>query len=346
MVYKGRGASSNKSSRFDTLNSEWDEECQRPAPKTVFYRESAKSIVTKNQSPDVPFDFSINPYRGCEHGCIYCFARPNHAYVDLSPGLDFETKIFIKENAAECLERTFQRRGYKPMPITLGTATDPYQPIEREKQITRSLLKLMVRYKHPFSLITKSALVCRDADLLQQAAQMGLVKVMISVTTLSNELKARLEPRTASGEARLRAIDMLSSQGIPVGLLMAPLIPWINDNEVEEIVSRSAKAGAESANFIFLRLPLEVAPLFQEWLQNHYPDRAERVLNSIRHSRGGKLYEARFGERMSGRGVIAELLSSRFRKACSRSAIQYAGSRILDQSQFSLPCKNNQLALF
>lgn len=344
--FKGRGAVSNQTGRFNPTQSEREEECPQSAPHTIFYRELAKSIVTRNHSPDVPFEFSINPYRGCEHGCVYCFARPNHAYVDLSPGLDFETRIFVKENAAECLERTFSKRGYRPSPITLGTATDPYQPVERTRRITRSLLEVMVKYRHPFCIITKGVLVCRDKDLLQQAAEMGLVKVMVSVTTLDNSLKSRLEPRTASGEARLRVIAELTQLGIPVGLLMAPLIPWINDSEMEAIISRAAAAGAESANFIFLRLPLEVSPLFQEWLRCHYPDRAERVLNSIRQSRGGNLYEARFGERMRGSGPIADLLGNRFRAACRKSTIEYAGRRELDCGQFSLPNKNNQLALF
>lgn len=345
-MYKGRGAVTNKTGRFNEKQVEMDEAFLTSRPDTVFYREVAKSIVTRNQSPDVPFDFSINPYRGCEHGCIYCFARPNHAYVDLSPGLDFETRIFYKENAAQRLEQLFNKRGYKPAPITLGTATDPYQPVEANKEITRSLLEVMVRYRHPFSLITKSAMVVRDLDLLSEAAALGLVKVMISVTTLDNQLKTRLEPRTASGAARVKAIRSLTAAGVPVGLLMAPLIPWVNDHEVEEIITKSTEAGAESANYILLRLPLEVAPLFEEWLACHFPDRAQKVLNTIRNSRGGKLYESRFGERMRGQGPFAELFSKRFRTACSRAGIEYAGRRLLVSDQFSLPNKNSQLGLF
>lgn len=345
-THKGRGAVSNQAGRYSPSQSEWEVDCSPVAPDTVFYRESAKTIVTRNRSPDVPFEFSINPYRGCEHGCIYCFARPNHAYVDLSPGLDFETRIFVKDNAAEILERTFLKRGYRASPITLGTATDPYQPVEKVRRISRSLIELMVKYRHPFSLITKSALVRRDADLLQQAAALGLVKVMISVTTLDNEVKSRLEPRAASGEARLRTIKALTDVGIPVGVLMAPLIPWINDSEIEAIVQRSAEVGAESINFILLRLPLEVAPLFQEWLQVHYPDRADKVLNSIRQSRGGALNDPRFGNRMRGSGPVAELLSTRFRLACRRAGIESGSHRELDSSQFSLPRQNNQLTLF
>lgn len=345
-MHKGRGAVTNRTGRYCPTHSEHDPHECGPAPQTLFFREVAKSIVTRNQSPDVPFEFSINPYRGCEHGCIYCFARPNHAYVDLSPGLDFETRIFVKENAAECLERTLQKKGYKPGPITLGTATDPYQPIEAQKGITRALLQILVRYRHPFSLITKSSLVLRDVDLLEEAARHDLVKVMMSVTTLSNTLKRQLEPRTASGEARIRVVEKLAQAAIPVGVLMAPVIPWLNDCEVESVVTRSAEAGAESANYIFLRLPLEVAPLFSEWLAQHYPDRAERVMSVIRQSRDGRLNDPRFGQRMRGQGPFADLLSDRFRRACRKAGIQYGGSRHLSSDKFSLPFQNNQLALF
>ncbi|MEE2731774.1 MAG: PA0069 family radical SAM protein [Pseudomonadota bacterium] len=344
--HKGRGAVTNRSGRYCAAKVITDEDTPRPDPATVFYRETAKSIITRNRSPDVPFDFSINPYRGCEHGCIYCFARPNHAYVDLSPGLDFETRIFCKDNAAERLEARFQQRGYQPSPVTLGTATDPYQPVEASRQITRRLLEVLLRYRHPFSLITKSSLVLRDLDLLEEAARCGLVKVMISVTTLDNDLKTRLEPRTASGAARLRAVAALTARAVPVGVLMAPLIPWINDGEIESVVERSAEAGAESANFILLRLPLEVAPLFEEWLAVHYPERAQRVLNALRNSRGGKLYDARFGSRMRGTGPMAELYANRFRSACRRAGIPVGGSRELRCDQFSLPNKNRQLGLF
>ncbi|RLT98015.1 PA0069 family radical SAM protein [Ketobacter sp.] len=344
--HKGRGAVSNRNGRYCAATVIPEEDAPRPDPATVFYRETAKSIITRNQSPDVPFDFSINPYRGCEHGCIYCFARPNHAYVDLSPGLDFETRIFCKDNAAERLEARFQQRGYQAAPVTLGTATDPYQPVETSRLITRRLLEVLLRYRHPFSLITKSSLVLRDLDLLEEAAGYGLVNVMISVTTLDNDLKTRLEPRTASGAARLRAVSALTARGIPVGVLMAPVIPWINDGEIESVVERSAEAGAESANFILLRLPLEVAPLFEEWLAVHYPERAQRVLNALRNSRGGKLYDARFGARMRGTGAMAELYGNRFRSACRRAGIQHGGSRELRSDQFSLPNKNRQLGLF
>ncbi|MCK5790169.1 MULTISPECIES: PA0069 family radical SAM protein [unclassified Ketobacter] len=346
MMYKGRGAVSNPTGRYNPTQSQSDTDEAMPAPQTVFYRETAKSIISRNQSPDVPFEQSINPYRGCEHGCIYCFARPNHAYVDLSPGLDFETRIFVKENAAQRLQEALQKQGYKPSPITLGTATDPYQPVERHTEITRELLTVLVRFRHPFTLITKSALVLRDIDVLKQAAELDLVKVMISVTTLNNRLKGQLEPRTASGAARLRVVSALTQAGIPVGVLMAPLIPWLNDGEVEDIVNRSAQAGAESANYIFLRLPLEVAPLFSEWLAEHYPQRAERVLSIVRQSRGGRLYSAQFGERMRGQGPFAELFNNRFRNACRKAGIQYAGSRHLSCDKFSLPFQNNQLALF
>lgn len=345
-VLKGRGATSNATGRYNITQSEMDEGWRSSSPETVFYREQAKSIITRNGSPDVPFEFSINPYRGCEHGCIYCFARPNHAYVDLSPGLDFETKIFIKETAASCLESAFNKQGYRPEPITLGTATDPYQPVERRSQVTRSLLAVLLQYRHPFSLITKSSLVVRDADLLEQAAALGLVKVMISVTTLDNTLKARLEPRTASGASRIRTIEQLTQRGIPVGVLMAPLIPWLNDSDIEAVVQRSADAGAESANYILLRLPLEVAPLFEQWLQAHYPARAQRILNTIRSCRGGKLYQAGYGDRMRGRGQYSDLYRARFKLACERAGIAMGGDRVLDTSQFNVPGLASQLSLF
>jgi len=344
--YKGRGANSNHSSRYSPTVSEREPEFLPSAAHTIFYREQAKSIITHNQSPDVPFEFSINPYRGCEHGCVYCFARPNHAYVDLSPGLDFETRIFVKENAVECLERALQKPGYVANPITIGTATDPYQPVEAERKITRGLLEVLVRYRHPFSLITKGSLVVRDGDLLQEAAQLGLVKVMMSVTTLDNELKTRLEPRTASGAARLRAVQTLTGLGVPVGVLVAPLIPWINDAEIETILQRSAAVGAESANYILLRLPREVAPLFVQWLQVHYPERAERVLNTIRDSRGGKLYRSGFGERMRGQGEFAELFRRRFAQACRRVGLTQGSTRRLVTDQFRVPNGSDQLSLF
>ncbi len=318
MKHKGRGAVSNRSSRFMPFQSEPDGGSAEGKPASVFYREQAVSIITRNQSPDVPFDYSINPYRGCEHGCIYCFARPNHAYVDLSPGLDFETRIFVKENAAERLERSLRRPGYRPSPITLGTATDPYQPVEAERRIPRQLLQVLVRYRHPFSLITKSTLVTRDLDLLAEAARHDLVSVVLSITTLDNPLKARLEPRTASGEGRLRAVAALAGAGVPVGVMVAPLIPWINDGELETILERSRQAGAGWAGYILLRLPREVAPLFEEWLQAHYPQRTQRVLNTLRECRGGQLYRSEFGSRMRGEGVYARLLGDRFRRACER----------------------------
>jgi DNA repair photolyase len=346
LMLKGRGASSNKTSRFNAFSVERQPEYRPQKLDTLFYREHAKSIITRNASPDVPFDFSINPYRGCEHGCVYCFARPNHAYVNLSPGLDFESRIFYKHNAAQVLERELNRPGYVPSPITIGTATDPYQPVESSYEITRQIIAVLVRYRHPFSIITKSQMVSRDIDLLKQAARLNLVKVMMSVTTLNNSLKAKLEPRTASGQARLKVIRALTANGIPVGVLIAPLIPWLNDHETESIIQESKAAGAESANYILLRLPREVAPLFVEWLQLHYPDREQRVLNAIRQTRGGKLYKSDFTERMRGTGEFASMYRQRFMLACKKEGIDNAFCRSLDCSQFSLPCKNNQLALF
>lgn len=337
---KGRGAVSNLVGRFEQRISLIEEEYLPEKRDTLFLPEHAKSLITRNQSPDIPFTHSINPYRGCEHGCIYCFARPNHAYVDLSPGLDFETKIFVKENAVAALRKDLARPSYRCSPICIGTATDPYQPVEAERRITRGILELLLECRHPLTLITKNQLVTRDIDLLSELARQSLVKVLVSVTTLDNQTKRWLEPRTSSGEARLRAVAALREAGVPVGVLVAPLIPWINDHETEQILERAAQAGADSANFILLRLPHEVAPLFVEWLQTHYPDRAERVLSTLRDARGGKLYESTFGARMTGNGEYARLYSQRFHLACRKVGLDHSHSRgsvTLDCSRFVPP---------
>lgn len=351
---KGRGAVSNPTGRFEQRISVLEEEFLPQKRDTIFLPEHAKSLITRNQSPDVPFLQSINPYRGCEHGCIYCFARPNHAYVGLSPGLDFETRIFVKENAIEALRRDLARPSYQCSPICIGTATDPYQPVEAERKLTRQILQLLLECRHPVTLITKNQLVARDVDVLAELAQQSLVKVMISLTTLDNQTKRWLEPRTSSGEARLRAVATLREAGVPVGVLVAPLIPWINDHETEQLLERAAQAGAQSANFMLLRLPLEVAPLFEEWLQTHCPDRAERVLGTIRDARGGKLYESKFGERMTGSGEYARLYAQRFHLACRKLGLGYDRVRgeVLDCSRFVPPVvtrparEDPQLSLF
>lgn len=343
---KGRGAISNLAGRFEKRISLVDEQYQPDTLATVFLPEQARSLITRNQSPDVPFQYSINPYRGCEHGCIYCFARPNHAYVDLSPGLDFETRIFVKENAAEALRKDLARPSYQPSPICIGTATDPYQPVEAQRRITRQILEVLWEHRHPLSIITKSQLICDDIELLARMAEQRLVRVMVSLTTLDNQVKRWLEPRTASGEARVRTIRQLTEAGIPVGVLVAPLIPWINDDELELLVERAAEAGADSAAFILLRLPNEVAPLFVEWLHAHYPDRADKVLNTLRAARGGRLNDPRFGERMRGQGDYSALLGQRFALACRKAGIGRREAPDLDCSQFRIPNKDRQLALF
>lgn len=347
---KGRGAISNIAGRFEQRISLREAEFLTTQVETQYLVEHARSLITRNQSPDVPFQYSINPYRGCEHGCIYCFARPNHAYVDLSPGLDFETRIFVKENAAEALRRDLARPSYQPSPICIGTATDPYQPIEARKRITRQIIEVLRECRHPFSLITKSHLVCDDIDLLAEMAQQNLVRVMVSLTTLDNQTKRWLEPRTASGEARVRTIARLTQAGIPVGVLVAPLIPWINDHETETLLQRAAEAGAESAAFILLRLPREVEPLFVEWLRTHYPERADKVLNTLRSARQGQLNDPRFGSRMRGEGEFADLFSQRFRLACRKAGIVDGRRSGLTTELFIRPTINkhvdHQLTLF
>ena len=322
---KGLGAQSNPAPRYlpSVSRLEDDAEQERLARKAVTVtRETPRTILTRNRSPDIPFDRSINPYRGCEHGCIYCFARPTHAYMDLSPGADFERQLFVKDGAAELLRRTLATRGYQVAPIAIGTNTDPYQPIEDSYQTMRSLLEVLLECRHPVSIVTKGAGVLRDLDLLTELAALGLVRVAVSVTTLDLELKTKLEPRTASPQRRLKILSALSKAGVPTAAMVAPVIPFINDHELEDIVERCALAGARELNYILLRLPLEVAPLFEEWLTLHYPDRAERVLSAVRQTRGGQLYRARWGERMRGTGPIAELLQRRFAAALRRAGLE------------------------
>lgn len=319
-VIKGRGALTNRQSRFLNAQSELDEEEpeSRTIPATELMIDKSRSIITQNQSPDVPFEQSVNPYRGCEHGCIYCFARPSHAYWDLSPGLDFETKIFYKPDGPRLLEAALKKTGYHCRPIVLGTNTDPYQPIDRELYLTRQLMQVLQQYRHPFSLITKGSHVLRDLDILEEMAQDNLCSVMVSMTTLDKHLKRRLEPRAASPESRLNTIKALSETGVPVGVLVAPIIPAINDAELETILAASAEAGARSAGYVFLRLPHEVKDLFYEWLHEHYPERADHVISLIRQSRGGADYDSHFVRRMRGSGVYADLIAQRFQKACKR----------------------------
>lgn len=325
---KGRGAVSNPEGRFETRGREnfddgWDiEEPPLPALETVVTPETARSIISRNQSPDIPFAQSINPYRGCEHGCIYCFARPTHAYVNLSPGLDFETRLFYKQNAAELLENELRKPGYRPTPITLGANTDPYQPIERKLKVTRSILEVLQQFHHPVSIITKSTLVTRDLDILTDMAQRDLANVMVSITTLDENLKRSLEPRAAGPGARLRCVHALALAGVPVGVLNAPIIPVVNDHEIEHILELAAEAGACGAGYVLLRLPYEVKDLFREWLHAHLPERAAHVMSIIRQTRGGQDYQAEFGTRMRGTGEYAELIARRFALACKKFRLE------------------------
>jgi DNA repair photolyase len=306
------------------------------SPATQIIEEQARSILSSNQSPDISFDQSINPYRGCEHGCVYCFARPTHSYLNLSPGLDFETKIIAKMNAAERLRAAFDSRSYRPASLCIGTATDAYQPVERKLGITRALIEVLDAYNHPFSMVTKSSGVERDLDLIAPMAARHLVSIYVSITTLDPELARILEPRAAAPHRRLRTLKTLADAGVPVGVSVSPLIPFLNEPELERILEAAAEAGARSAFSIPLRLPWEVNPLFQDWLQQHFPDRAARVMARLREMRGGRDNDARFGSRMTGEGIWAQLMRQRLRKASERLGL--VRDRVaLDLSQFKPP---------
>jgi DNA repair photolyase len=325
---KGRGTTWALEHRFSTQHAEpWDdgwgtldqqavEEVVPPATQII--DERVKSILTSNDSPDISFDLSINPYRGCEHGCVYCFARPTHSYLNLSPGIDFESRIIAKVNAAQRLREALAHRGYEPLMLNIGSATDAYQPAERRLGITRSVIEVLSEWRHPFSLVTKSAGVERDLDLIAPMAAQRLAAVYVSVTTLDAALARILEPRAASPQRRLKTIETLARAGVPVGVSVSPVIPFINEPELERILEAAAEAGARSAFSIVLRLPWEVNPIFQDWLATHFPQRAERVMARVREMRGGRDYDARFGARMTGEGVWAKLLRQRFEKACAR----------------------------
>jgi DNA repair photolyase len=339
----GRGAVSNPEGRFETTRAErvddgWgslDEEL--PPLDTQVRPDPARSIISRNKSPDIPFDQSINPYRGCEHGCIYCYARPSHGYLNLSPGLDFETRLFFKQDAARLLEQELAAPGYRCSPITLGANTDPYQPIEREYRVTRSIIEVLGRCRHPFSIITKGSLIERDVDLLAPLARQQLVLALISVTTLSNELKRTLEPRTASPAARLRAIRTLAQAGIPVGVMVAPVIPVLTDAELERILEAAAQAGARSAGYVLLRLPHEVKDLFREWLATHEPLKAQHVMSRMQAMRGGRDYDSGWGTRQRGEGEYAQLLHARFQAACRRYGLKTGERFVHDTTAFEPP---------
>ncbi len=321
--HKGRGAVTNPDGRYndwrhEAIDDGWGTDDGRPAPQTEVSLEHPRTIIARNQSPDIPFDRSINAYRGCEHGCIYCYARPTHAWLGLSPGLDFETRLTAKPDAATLLRRELQAPGYHPSPIALGANTDPYQPIERRYQITRQVLEILSEHNHPCTITTKSALVERDLDLLTSMAERRLVWVHLSVTTLRPEIARRLEPRASAPHRRLQAVTLLREARIPVSVMVAPVIPVLTDPELEKILEAAAVAGAMSANYMLVRLPLEVSDLFEDWLRTHFPDMAAHVMNRIRDSRGGSTNDPRFGHRMRGEGVFAELIAQRFRIAARR----------------------------
>ncbi len=331
-TFKGRGASSNPAVRFEATSRErtsdgWYEEEILESPGETVLPDRARSVISTNDSPDVGFDQSINPYRGCSHGCVYCFARPTHAYLGLSPGLDFETKLFYKADAVKLLEAELAKRKYVCKPIALGINTDGYQPLEKRLEVTRGILTVLARCRHPVTIVTKSALVMRDLDLLTDLARDRLVSVMLSITSLSNDIKRTLEPRAASPQARLRVIEQLSGAGVPVGVLVAPVIPAITDHEMEDILAAAKEAGAGSAGYVLLRLPHEVKILFREWLAEHYPDRAKHVMSLINQARGGKDYDAEFGERMSGTGPYAQILRTRFELARRKCGFDDAHGR-------------------
>ena len=349
---RGRGALTNRSGRYEPQSREladdgWDNLEDVPALKTQVTKESPRHIITRNSSPDIPFDRSINAYRGCEHGCVYCFARPSHAYMGLSPGLDFESKLFAKPNAAQLLEKELSREGYEVAPIAMGTNTDPYQPIEQRYRITRSILEVLSAYNHPVTILTKSARIVRDIDILSSLAERNLVRVALSVTTLDAKLARALEPRASTPTRRIEAIRLLSDAGIPTGAMIAPIIPALNDMEIEKLLTGVSYAGARDANFVILRLPLEIRDIFVEWLHENVPDRASHVMSLIRQMRGGKDYDAKWAERQSGTGPYAWQIARRFEIACRKLGIGY-GSRdttALDRSRFLVPGRGKQLDL-
>lgn len=345
---KGRGAISRPPGRFERHSVEGVDDgwFQEPPPDSVATHvlpEPSRSIITRNDSPDIGFSQSINPYRGCEHGCVFCYARPSHAYVGLSPGLDFETRIFYKANAARLLEAELTRPGYVPSPIMLGANTDPYQPLEKKLRVTREILEVMLRTRHPVSIVTKGVLIERDLELLAELARARLCGVMVSIPTLDAELKRTLEPRAASPLARLGILRKLSEAGVPAGVLIAPVIPAMTDHELERIVEACAEAGAAAAAYVVLRLPHEVKDLFREWLSAHHADRANHVMSRVHSIRGGRDNDPCFGSRMKGQGVDAALLKQRFLIACRRAGLATSFGFALDASGFRPPGAGGQM---
>ncbi len=353
-IRKGRGVSANCGNRFDRLDASpfddgWDsiaaESLAPPPLATSLTRDASRSAIAWNDSPDLGFDRAVNPYRGCEHGCVYCYARPSHAFLGYSPGLDFETRLTYKPEIATLLERELRKPGYVPRPIALGSNTDPYQPVERTLSLTRSVLLVLERFGHPLSIVTKSAGVLRDADILARMSGRGLVRVWLSVTTLDAELARRMEPRAAAPPRRLAAISALAAAGVPPGVLAAAMLPGLNDSELERILEAAHAAGARDASYVLLRLPLELRQMFETWLHQHYPQRARHVLNLIRETRAGALNDSRFGQRFRGQGVYADLLSQRFGRAARRLGL--SEHTPLTTMHFAPPAPADaQLALF
>lgn len=351
---KGRGAVGNQTGRFESevrvaFDDGWGTLDEEPLPlDTTYTRDTAKTIIARNDSPDIPFDRSINPYRGCEHGCIYCFARPTHAYLGLSPGLDFESRIFVKEDAASLLRAELSKPGYSCETIALGANTDPYQPIERKLEITRRVLEVLREFRHPVGIVTKSALVARDIDILAEMARDRLAVVSVSLTTLDRALARKMEPRAATPERRLETIAALSSAGIPVSVLTSPMIPALNDMEMERLLEAAAERGAKGAGYTLLRVPLEIKDLFEDWLAAHAPNKAKHVMSLLRDTHGGKPYVSQWGTRMRGTGPYAEMLRIRFERACDRLKLnERRGLWRLDTSMFRAPPRlGDQLSLF
>lgn len=352
MARKGRGAVTNPSNRFDrqageTVDDGWSfltgDELTLPPLPTVLERDASRSAIAWNDSPDLGFDRAVNPYRGCEHGCIYCYARPSHAFLGYSPGLDFETRLVFKPDVAALLEKELSKPGYTPATLALGSNTDPYQPVERTLRLTRSVLDVLERFQHPVTIVTKSAGVVQDIDVLQRLAERNLVRVWLSVTTLDPVLARTMEPRASTPARRLQAIRQLSDAGIPAGVLAAPMIPGLNDMELERILEAAHRAGARHAGYVLLRLPLELRDMFTAWLNQHVPDRARRVLSMIRDTRNGGLNDSTFGKRFTGEGPYADLLAQRFDRM--KRSLGFAGRDALDATQFRVPGRAEQLAL-
>ncbi len=347
---KGRGAASNREGRFESARGEtfddaWTPDDESASPvETQVTHERARTIISRNDSPDIPFDQSINPYRGCEHGCIYCYARPSHSYLNLSPGLDFETKLFAKTNAAELLRAELSKPGYRVSPINMGANTDPYQPIERRYRITRQVIEILAELKHPLTIVTKNALVERDLDLLMPLAKQNLVYVFLSVTSLDNRLASKLEPRASAPHRRIEAVRRLSEAGVPCGVLVAPIIPMLTDRWLEGIIERAAQAGARMASYTIMRLPYELKDLVREWLELHFPERAEHVMSLIKQMRGGKENDPRFGSRMRGEGEFAALIRQRFSIAARKFGLTRTRDIALDCALFTPPRKSSPQA--